>query len=375
MIMSENTNTMIKTFENKEFGNIRGLTIEGEPWFVGKDVAEALGYGDGNKQSKALSNALKDHIDEEDKKLLPYSYFKQYQNGDLKNISHYGATVINESGLYSLILSSKLPTAKKFKRWVTKEVLPSIRKTGGYVDSNRELDFLTNPNSPLYSYMNAMNKNIELLQEQVVTLNNQLFVSAPMVNTKALNVWKKSIATPMIDKVIEKHNVDCRNAYDLVYDVMLSKFGFSRANAITQFCDKYHCKETSTINAIADSSVYQSYFAQAANTLLDAPMKFTNNDTAFENDRNANNLTCFTINDDFDFVIRTLGEKFNDRSRNYSRTYGKIYSKMTTKRGWNCLKTRYHTNNKKSIILSDNKKFAKFINVCNKVLEEVIDGE
>lgn len=106
-------------FENPEFGHIRGLKIEGEPWFVGKDIAEALGYAD-------TAAALKKHVDDEDKKL-----FKADDLPTLKT-SNYGAYLINESGLYSLMLKSKLPGAKKFKRWVTAEVLPSIRKTGAY---------------------------------------------------------------------------------------------------------------------------------------------------------------------------------------------------------------------------------------------------
>lgn len=125
-------NNELKIFENEEFGSIRTIVINGEPWFVGRDVAEALGYGDGNSKSKSLTNAISDHVDDDDKKLLPYEKFKGYQNGDLKNISHYGAIVINESGIYSLTFSSKLPTAKKFKHWVTSEVLPQIRKTGAY---------------------------------------------------------------------------------------------------------------------------------------------------------------------------------------------------------------------------------------------------
>lgn len=103
-------------FENPEFGHIRGLKIEGEPWFVGKDIAEALGY-------KKPANALATHVDPEDKKVSPIQ-------GTLGGEQEM--TVINESGLYSLMLKSKLPGAKKFKRWVTSEVLPSIRKTGAY---------------------------------------------------------------------------------------------------------------------------------------------------------------------------------------------------------------------------------------------------
>lgn len=105
----------IQIFNNPQFGNIRTVTIHGEPWFVGKDIAEALGYTNSR-------DALTKRVDDEDK-------------GVAKCDTPSGAqtmTIINESGLYSLILSSKLPNAKKFKRWVTSEVLPTIRKTGHY---------------------------------------------------------------------------------------------------------------------------------------------------------------------------------------------------------------------------------------------------
>lgn len=106
----------LQIFENAEFGKVRTLTIDNEPYFVGKDVAEVLGY------AKAR-NAIAAHVDEEDKKDAPIQ-------GTLGGMQEM--TVINESGLYSLILGSKLPSAKRFKRWVTSEVLPSIRKTGQY---------------------------------------------------------------------------------------------------------------------------------------------------------------------------------------------------------------------------------------------------
>lgn len=122
----------LQVFKNQELGSVRTLVINSEPWFVGKDVAEALGYGAENKKSKALTNAIKDHVGEEDKRLMSYEEFKGYRNGDLKNISHYGVTIINESGLYALIFGSKLESAQKFKRWVTSEVLPALRKTGQY---------------------------------------------------------------------------------------------------------------------------------------------------------------------------------------------------------------------------------------------------
>lgn len=103
-------------FQNPDFGRIRGLKISGEPWLVGKDVATALGY-------KNPQKAIRDHVDDEDKGMN-----ELFTPGGKQNL-----LIINESGLYSLMLKSKLPRAKKFKRWVTSEVLPSIRKTGTYI--------------------------------------------------------------------------------------------------------------------------------------------------------------------------------------------------------------------------------------------------
>ncbi|MCQ2581879.1 MAG: hypothetical protein MJ170_02750 [Alphaproteobacteria bacterium] len=129
----------LQTFVNDELGKyVRSIQIDDQPWFIGRDVADALGYGNGNDRSKSLTNAIKDHVDEDDKRLIPYQEFKGYQNGDLKNISHYGMMVINESGVYSLIFGSKLESARKFKHWVTSEVLPALRKHGVYGNMNPE---------------------------------------------------------------------------------------------------------------------------------------------------------------------------------------------------------------------------------------------
>lgn len=105
----------LMVFKNAEFGNVRTIEINGEPWFVGKDVAESLGYTNPTK-------AMQDHIDKED---LSF-------NETLKLSRQAGAWLINESGVYALIFGSKLPNAKKFKHWVTSEILPTIRKTGTY---------------------------------------------------------------------------------------------------------------------------------------------------------------------------------------------------------------------------------------------------
>ncbi len=106
----------VMLFENKEFGEIRTLMIDGQPYFVGKDVAEILGYAEPR-------SAVSKKVDDEDRGVAKMETPSGVQE----------MTIINESGLYSLILSSKLETAKKFKRWVTSEVLPSIRQTGNYI--------------------------------------------------------------------------------------------------------------------------------------------------------------------------------------------------------------------------------------------------
>lgn len=105
----------LKIFENPDFGQVRMVMIEDNPYFVGKDVAEALGYSN-------VRNAVPAHVDDEDKLRTQIEYAGQKRE----------VTLINESGVYSLIFSSKLPKAKEFKHWVTSEVLPAIRKTGSY---------------------------------------------------------------------------------------------------------------------------------------------------------------------------------------------------------------------------------------------------
>lgn len=107
--------TNIKVFEKEGFGEIRTIIKDGEPWFVGKDISEALGYTNPQK-------AVRTHVDDEDKGVNEMDTPRGKQN----------VVIVNESGMYSLILSSKLSSAKQFKRWVTSEVLPAIRKTGSY---------------------------------------------------------------------------------------------------------------------------------------------------------------------------------------------------------------------------------------------------
>ncbi len=117
----------IKIFEHNEFGRIRTVMIDGEVWFVGKDVALALGYSN-------TKDAISAHVDDDDKHIFQRSEITTFENNTPFDIPNRGMSFINESGLYSLVLSSKLASAKKFKRWITSEVLPSLRKYGVYGD-------------------------------------------------------------------------------------------------------------------------------------------------------------------------------------------------------------------------------------------------
>ncbi len=121
-----------KIFKSEEFGEVRTAVIDGEAWFVGKDVADILGYQNGSRDINA-------HVDDEDRRII-----KSTETVSL-DIPSRGMLLINESGLYSLILSSNMPNAKKFKKWVTSEVLPSIRKHGIYATDNVIDNILNNP--------------------------------------------------------------------------------------------------------------------------------------------------------------------------------------------------------------------------------------
>lgn len=140
-------------FENHE---VRSLLLNNEPWFIGKDVADVLGYSNSRK-------ALNDHVDAEDKEVLTS------RNVTLENIPNRGITVVNESGLYSLILSSKLPSAKKFKRWVTSEVLPALRKTGQYqVKELSGQELMAKALIEAQSVLAAKDKQIQEMKPKVV---------------------------------------------------------------------------------------------------------------------------------------------------------------------------------------------------------------
>ena len=162
-------------FEGKE---VRTLKIDGEPWFVGKDLTDILGYSNSRK-------ALKDHVDKEDQQILTS------RNVTLENIPNRGLTGVNESGMFSLVLSSQLPTAKKFKRWVTSEVLPAIRKTGSYQlpqTPEGQIRLLLESNVHMDERMTNAEEDIALLKSKSEIDSNQRFQLQKVRNKRAIEV-------------------------------------------------------------------------------------------------------------------------------------------------------------------------------------------
>lgn len=178
----------LQVFNNAEFGSVRTMSINGEPYFVGKDVASILGY------AKPL-NALAMHVDEDD----------SLKQGLTDNMGRMQETIfINESGLYSLVLSSKLPTAKKFKRWVTNEVIPSIRKHGAYMTPETLEKVLLSPDTLM-----QLAQNLKDEQEKRKELETKIEQDKPKVLfADAVATAQTSILIGELAKLLKQNGVD-----------------------------------------------------------------------------------------------------------------------------------------------------------------------
>lgn len=180
--------TKLKIFESPEFGTVRTVTINGEPWMVGKDVAESLGYSN-------TRDALDRHVDPEDKNTVA--------NPD-GNRGNPNMTIINESGLYSLVMSSKLPTARRYRHWVTSEVLPSIRKHGLYATAETVERILSDPD-----FVIRLFTEIKAEKEMRQQLEAEAAANAPKVLfADSVEASKTSILVFDLAKLIRQNGVD-----------------------------------------------------------------------------------------------------------------------------------------------------------------------
>lgn len=184
-------NNMIEIFKNEEFGEIRVIMINNKPYFVGKDVASVLGYKD-------LKHSILDHVDEEDR------VNSKTQGQNAPEFGQRGTWLINESGLYSLILSSKLPTAKKFKRWVTSDVLPSIRKHGAYMTEETIEKAITNPD-----FLIKLATELKHEKEQRKLLEEEKKINAPkVIFADAVSVSDTNISIGSLSKLLKQNGIN-----------------------------------------------------------------------------------------------------------------------------------------------------------------------
>lgn len=191
----------LQIFKSEEFGEVRTVTINNAPWFVGKDVAMALGYSN-------TKDALKTHVTEEDKRILQRSKIATIENhlpkevfpvnfvsGDIPN---RGLTIINESGLYALIFGSKLETARRFKHWVTSEVLPAIRKHGGYMEGQENM-----------SDDELLAKALMVAQSKIEENKRQIEEMKPhAVLGKAITTANTSILVGDLAKILKQNGIE-----------------------------------------------------------------------------------------------------------------------------------------------------------------------
>lgn len=220
----------LSIFENQEFGQVRVVEVGNEPWFVGKDIAEALGYSN-------TRDALATHVDNEDKAdvVIHDGRQKRTMNG------------INESGMYSLILSSKLPTAKKFKHWVTSEILPSIRKNGHYITSKENLEEFKLKAQQDRAKAILLNAQSRALKTLMATIDDK------KLSPIAVQVFGLKAIEQVTGEDMGQYLPQCEKTYSATE--IGKKLGIS-ANKVGSIANKHHLKTDEYGLTVMDKSRY-----------------------------------------------------------------------------------------------------------------------
>ncbi len=223
----------VEVFKNEEFGEIRTVTINGEPWFVGKDIATALGYGNTN-------DALKKHVMNEDKLMGSQNATPSIK--DTLGRTQY-PTWINESGLYSLIFGSKLESAKNFKRWITSEVLPTIRKTGGFVNNddlfiNTYFPYADESTKAMFkSTLSTVRKQNQIIEKQKKELKYKEDVIIGLVDDITL-AEKRQI----LNRVVRYNHANYSERWSALYREFENKYHISLQQRLNAYNENYKPK-------------------------------------------------------------------------------------------------------------------------------------
>lgn len=236
----------LQIFTNAEFGSVRTTVIDGEPFFVGKDVAEILGYRD-------TSDALKRHVDEEDK--LTRCFTDSGQNREMY--------IINESGLYSLILRSQLPKARKFKRWVTSEVLPAIRRHGMYAID----EMLENPDLAIAALTQLKEERKRRKELEITTAiqNQQIAELKPKASCYDLILQNRN--TVPVTQIAKDYGMSGRRFNELLHDLGI-QYKFRKTWLLYQHYADLGYTQSKTFAIDAEKSVMHTYWTQKGRFFL-----------------------------------------------------------------------------------------------------------
>lgn len=348
-------NNKLNVFTNTEFGNLRTIMLDDEIWFVGNDVATALGYSN-------IHKAIQVHVDKSDKKILDFKGFSHFGSNLWGENDFANKTVVNESGLYSLIMSSKLPDAKKFRHWITSEVIPSIMRTGGYVQQGRENEFLETMFKNMQEQLIDNKTAILALQKQVIAQKELLNVKPDMYK---INTWKKHTGTPAVERLASALGMNKveKSLYGDIYEEMNATCGFNKVTAVMDYRAKYHLDEdieVPPINAIADDSVYQRDFVITVNRMI-TKIKSVHTDVA----------PTPTPLDKFDAAIHSLIELRNDKSAHGAKTLALVYDRMHSKQSWAVMKGKNKCNIKKELIMKKDGEYDLFCKTVDEIRKEL----
>ena len=233
--MNENQVTI---FTNEEFGNVRTIMIDGEAWFVGKEIAGCLGYAD-------TKDAIRKHVDDEDKQLI--------QKGQIATleIPNRGMTFINESGMYSLILGSKLPSAKKFKRWITSEVLPQLRQTGSYSMTKQDSYMIEDPIERAKRWIEEQEEKKMLEKENKKLLQDtkiqQQVIGELQPKADYTDIILKSNSSMNVSQIAKDYGMSAKKLNSLLHDLGVQYKSNGQWLLYSNFHDKGYTKsETGT---------------------------------------------------------------------------------------------------------------------------------
>lgn len=238
--------TITITFAHPDFGELQAIERDGEVWFIGRDVANILGFED-------FVNAINQYVDEEDAGKFAINTSKGY-------LSHL---IINEPGLYSLIFASELPkVAKRFKQWVNSQVLPSMREIRK-IQADERIEKITI--KALKSYM--QDTAIPYITEKVESMKDEI-ISAIRPNDKdiipGITTWERNVGNCIARKVADVYGIDIQEAFEKIYNMMWFCFGFCKEQASLDYLAKYNTKATSTNALIAENALYREQFAKSA---------------------------------------------------------------------------------------------------------------